>query len=142
LIYVAGLAAGWYLSRWRPWPIASPDSWIPAAGATVFILAWLAIFVAAITSFRRARTTMIPNRPAAALVMGGPYRFTRNPMYVSLAALYAGITCILNTWWPWILLPLVIATVDRAVIAREERYLSSAFPGEYAAYAARVRRWL
>ena len=67
---------------------------------------------------------------------------TRNPMYVSLVALYAGVTLLVNTWWPFLFLPFVVIAVDRAVIAREERYLASAFPAEYGAYARRVRRWL
>ena len=72
----------------------------------------------------------------------GPYRLTRNPMYVSLAALYVGVSLFANSWWPLLLLPVVLLAVDRAVIAREERYLAGAFPAEYAAYRARVRRWL
>ncbi|HEX6629907.1 MAG TPA: isoprenylcysteine carboxylmethyltransferase family protein, partial [Gemmatimonadaceae bacterium] len=84
----------------------------------------------------------IPNRPATRLATGGPYRLTRNPMYVSLAALYLGVALFANSWWPVALLPLVLLVVDRAVIAREERYLAAAFPDEYAAYRARVRRWL
>jgi protein-S-isoprenylcysteine O-methyltransferase Ste14 len=63
-------------------------------------------------------------------------------MYVSLFALYVAVALFANTWWPIVILPLVLIVVDRAVIAREERYLASAFPTEYAAYRARVRRWL
>jgi protein-S-isoprenylcysteine O-methyltransferase Ste14 len=67
---------------------------------------------------------------------------TRNPMYVSLAVLYVGLTLIVNSWWPLPLLAVVLVVVDRAVIAREERYLAAAFPVDYATYRARVRRWL
>ena len=63
-------------------------------------------------------------------------------MYVSLIALYLGISLWLNTWWPLALLPVVVVLVDRLVIAREERYMATAYPGEYDAYRARVRRWL
>ncbi len=63
-------------------------------------------------------------------------------MYVSLVVLYLGITLFVNSWWPVILLPAVVLIVDRAVIAREERYLAAAFPEAYTAYRARVRRWL
>ena len=142
LIYVAGFAAGWALHRWRPWPIMADGSWPLLAGAAAGILAWFVLFLGALMAFRRVRTTLIPNRPAAALATGGPYRLTRNPMYVSLVALYAGLTFILNDVWPLIVLPAVIVVVDRAVIAREERYLSQAFPDEYPAYCTRVRRWL
>jgi protein-S-isoprenylcysteine O-methyltransferase Ste14 len=63
-------------------------------------------------------------------------------MYVSLVLLYVGVTLALDTWWPLVLLPLVIVAVDRLVIRREERYLAAAFPSEYPAYCRRVRRWV
>jgi protein-S-isoprenylcysteine O-methyltransferase Ste14 len=106
------------------------------------VVVWFALAATAMAAFRRARTTLIPNRPAHALVTTGPYRFTRNPMYVSLVALYLGVTAMLNTWWPVLFLPLVVICIDRMVVAREERYLASAFPAEYEAYTRRVRRWL
>jgi protein-S-isoprenylcysteine O-methyltransferase Ste14 len=142
LLYLAGLVAGWGLDRWRPLPITSGTSWVREAIGVIGILVWLALFLGALVAFRRARTTLIPNQPAAALVTTGPYRLTRNPMYVSLVALYLGITLLANSAWPLLLLPLVVIGIDRAVIAREERYLASAFPAEYGAYAKRVRRWL
>jgi protein-S-isoprenylcysteine O-methyltransferase Ste14 len=140
-VYAGGLLAGWILHRWRPLFIAS-EPWVRDAGAIAGIVVWLALFLSALVTFRRARTTLIPNRPAAAFVTTGPYRLTRNPMYVSLVALYVGVTFMINSWWPLILLPLVVLTIDRMVITREERYLASAFPGEFEAYTQRVRRWL
>jgi protein-S-isoprenylcysteine O-methyltransferase Ste14 len=67
---------------------------------------------------------------------------TRNPMYVSLVALYLGLMLLINSWWPAIFLPFVVLVVDRFVIAREERYLASAFGAEYDEYRRQVRRWL
>jgi protein-S-isoprenylcysteine O-methyltransferase Ste14 len=141
LLYFAGLAAGWGLDRWLRLPI-SGESWIREAVGGVGILVWLVLFLSALATFLRARTTLIPNQPARALVTGGPYRVTRNPMYVSLVALYVGVTLLMNSWWPFVFLPAVVLIIDRAVIAREERYLASAFPTEYRAYTKRVRRWL
>jgi protein-S-isoprenylcysteine O-methyltransferase Ste14 len=141
LLYFAGLAAGWGLDRWHRLPISGESPLREAIGG-VGILIWLALFLSALATFRRARTTLIPNLPAAALVTGGPYRFTRNPMYLSLVALYVGVTLLMNSWWPLLFLPAVVVVIDRAVIAREERYLASAFPAEYGAYTKRVRRWL
>jgi protein-S-isoprenylcysteine O-methyltransferase Ste14 len=111
-------------------------------GAAMCLVFFTAIVGAAFMSFRRANTTVIPGRPANALVTSGPYRITRNPMYVSFVLLYIGVTLWLNTWWPALVLPLVILVIDRAVIRNEERYLASAFPNEYAEYRANVRRWL
>jgi protein-S-isoprenylcysteine O-methyltransferase Ste14 len=142
LLYVAGLAAGWALERGHPLRITAGSSAARQLAAAGFALGYLALFLGAYTAFRRARTTIVPNRPAAAVVTAGPYRWTRNPMYVSLICLYAAGALWLNTWWALALLPLVVLVVDRAVIAREERYLAAAFPTEYQSYRARVRRWL
>jgi protein-S-isoprenylcysteine O-methyltransferase Ste14 len=92
--------------------------------------------------FRRERTTLIPNRPATALATDGIYSRTRNPMYLSLAILYIGVTLMLDSWWPILIEPLVLVVVDRLVIAREERYLMHAFPHIYDEYRRRVRRWI
>jgi protein-S-isoprenylcysteine O-methyltransferase Ste14 len=142
LIYVAGIVIGSLLQRWRPLPITAGPSMARMAGAVLALAIYLAFFGPAFAAFRRARTTIIPNRPAAAFVTTGPYRITRNPMYVSLVALYLAVTLFMNSWWPVALLPLVVMAIDRLVIAKEERYLSDAFPIEYAAYRSRVRRWL
>lgn len=141
-LYVAGLLGGWMLHRWRPLPFtAGPSEGRDLISVALFTV-WLGMMFSALLTFRRAHTAVMPNRPAAELVTEGPYRLTRNPMYVSLVALYAALSLVLNTWWPLVLLPLVVLAVDRIVIAREERYLSTAFPDAYAAYRARVRRWL
>ena len=141
-VYAAGILIGWLLHRWWPLPMTAPDSLPRELAAFVFIAIWLALMLSAFAVFRRVRTAIIPNKPARAVVTGGPYRFTRNPMYASLVALYLGLTLVLNSWWPFFLLPLVVVVIQQAVIAREERYLSGAFPDEYAAYRRRVRRWL
>jgi protein-S-isoprenylcysteine O-methyltransferase Ste14 len=141
-VYVAGILVGWLLNRrWRL-PITGGGSSAREALAVVLMVAWLAISVGAFAAFRRHKTTIVPNRPASAVVTDGPYRYTRNPMYVSLVSLYLGLALLMNTWWAIILLPVVILVVDRKVIAREERYLSSAFPDAYGPYSARVRRWV
>lgn len=142
LVYLLGLVAGWALDRWIAWPITAGASRLRSGLAALFVLAYLALFVTAITSFRRAGATPIPNRPVKAFVQSGPYRLTRNPMYVSLACLYLAGALWLNTWWAVVLLVVVLVIIDRAVIRREERYLTSAFPTEYSAYRSRVRRWL
>jgi protein-S-isoprenylcysteine O-methyltransferase Ste14 len=142
LLYVAGIAAGWLMHRVRPLPITGHPSALRAALALAFGLGWLALFAPALSGFLAKRTTIIPNRPAAALVTSGIYRHTRNPMYVSLVLLYIAVTLVLDSWWPVVFLPLVIVAVDRLIIRREERYLADAFPSEYPAYCERVRRWV
>jgi protein-S-isoprenylcysteine O-methyltransferase Ste14 len=106
------------------------------------LVAGVLVAVSAAYLFRRAGTTPNPTKPTSALVIWGPYRFTRNPMYVGMAVLYCGGTLLLNDPWPLAFLPLVMALVQRRVIAREEAYLERKFGDEYRAYKARVRRWI
>ena len=84
----------------------------------------------------------MPIRQAAALVLSGPYRFTRNPMYVALAALTAALGLFMDSWWPIALLIPVLVIVRVFVIAPEERYLKRRFGDDYVRYTQRVRRWL
>jgi len=104
--------------------------------------AGVALAASAIALFRRASTSPVPNQPTTALVAQGPYRFTRNPMYVGLAALYAGVALLANSWWPLVVLPVVLMVIRWRVIAREEAYLERKFGDAYRAYTTRVRRWL
>src|SRR2546430_3886132 len=108
----------------------------------VFVAGALILLFGAAVLFRQAGTTPNPTKPTTALVVRGPYRFTRNPMYVSLAALYLSVALFLGMLWPIVLLPLVLFVVQRVVIAREEAYLERKFGGGYREYRARVRRWI
>jgi protein-S-isoprenylcysteine O-methyltransferase Ste14 len=96
----------------------------------------------AVLAFRRAGTHPQPWRPATALVVTGPYRFSRNPMYVGATLFYIGISFWVNSLWPLLLLPVVLVIMSRGVIAREEAYLERLFGDEYRSYRSRVRRWL
>ncbi len=93
-------------------------------------------------TFRRAGTAITPHHSANRLVVSGPYRFTRNPMYTGLTIVYIGVSALLGSEWPLLLLPLVLFIVFHFVIEREERYLADAFGSEYAEFRRRVRRWL
>jgi protein-S-isoprenylcysteine O-methyltransferase Ste14 len=81
-------------------------------------------------------------KPDTALVTSGPYRFTRNPMYLGMAFLYVGFAFAFGVIWALAFLPAVIVVVDRFVIAREEPYLERNFGQAYRDYKARVRRWV
>jgi protein-S-isoprenylcysteine O-methyltransferase Ste14 len=111
------------------------------AGVALMVAGLGAAF-AGILTFRHFRTAILPHKPAARVVDRGVYAYTRNPMYLGLSLLYAGLSLALATWWTLALLPVVLLTLTTQVIAREERYLRRAFPVEYADYCARVRRWL
>jgi protein-S-isoprenylcysteine O-methyltransferase Ste14 len=94
-----------------------------------------------IATFARARTAIYPNQPARALVTTGPYRFSRNPMYLGLTAAYFGLALVLNWAWPLVLLPVVLGALSALVIDREERHLASSFGTAYTEYRRHVRRW-
>jgi protein-S-isoprenylcysteine O-methyltransferase Ste14 len=108
----------------------------------ILVAAALALLATAIGTFWRARTTILPNRGATFLALGGPYRWTRNPMYVGMTLLYLGLTVLVDSAWPLLPLPFVVLVIDRFVIAREERHLVERFGADYDAYRRRVRRWL
>src|SRR5262249_8831573 len=93
-------------------------------------------------TFRRARTTTVPGRISSQFVTWGPYRFTRNPMYVGLSLAYLGEAGLLRQGWHVLLLPLVLVYLNYGVIRVEERKLEETFPKQYAAYKAQVRRWI
>jgi protein-S-isoprenylcysteine O-methyltransferase Ste14 len=138
LTYVLGVA----LQTLRPYPV-SPDALRLSnlAGAVLFAIGagiagwgWLI--------FRRARTTTVPGRASSQLVTWGPYRVSRNPMYVGLALAYIGEAGLLAQVWPLLLLPLTIGYLNWIVIPVEEQRLMEVFQGEYERYRANVRRWI
>jgi protein-S-isoprenylcysteine O-methyltransferase Ste14 len=145
LLFVAGFVGGLALDRWvyglplagvsAIRPILATLGWL-FAGAAFALIGW------AFATFGRARTSIIPHQPASQLVRAGPYRYTRNPMYVSLVLLYTGVALIFDRAWPLLVLPLVVMTLHVLVIAREEAYLARAFGDAYVAYTREVRRWL
>jgi len=91
---------------------------------------------------RRAGTNVRPDQPATAIVVDGPFRFTRNPLYLGLTGLYAGVALLVDALWPLLLLVPLLVIVKWGVIHREERYLEAKFGETYRLYKARVRRWL
>lgn len=124
-------------------------SYIPArvaqestiAGAIFFsvgaIIAGWALFI-----FYKAKTTTVPGKSSASMVTWGPYRFTRNPMYVGLTLAYIGEAGLTRHVWPLAMLPLVLAYVNWSVIPLEESKLKEVFDEQYQQYCARVRRWV
>jgi protein-S-isoprenylcysteine O-methyltransferase Ste14 len=139
LIYLAGLLIGAALERWQPMPFL-PESlqrWV----AGVFLLPALVV-VPAVAAFDRAGTRPEPWKPSTALVTTGPYRYSRNPMYLGFTLFYLAATAWMNSGWALILLPGVLLTMLIGVIAREEAYLERRFGAAYQEYRGRVRRWL
>jgi protein-S-isoprenylcysteine O-methyltransferase Ste14 len=139
-LYLLALLLGLLLDRRAHVPfllrgVARVLGWALVGGAMALAV-WFA------RTMRRADTTMHLNKPVASLVQDGPFRYSRNPGYLSLTILYTGIAVLRNALWAILLLPLVLIVIQREVIEREERYLERTFGEEYLAYKARVRRWV
>ncbi len=139
LLYALPLAVGLYAQHVRPQALLPAEIGRPVGMALVVLGL---IGMAGVVAFRRARTSPNPWRPTTALVLTGPYRWTRNPMYVGMTLLYLGATAWVNTVWPLIPLPVILLVMQRGVIAREEAYLETRFGNEYRKYKEHVRRWL
>jgi protein-S-isoprenylcysteine O-methyltransferase Ste14 len=139
LAVVAGFALDWLV----PMPFLPEEEDWPAGllGAVVFVLA-LALAIWAMDTMTRAGTNIPTNRPTTAIVEGGPYRLTRNPIYMGMFGGLIGLGIAFDS--PWLLLMLVpFALVIRyGVVAREEAYLERKFGDAYRSYRRRVRRWL
>lgn len=142
LIYVGGLAVGIGADRFLNSPtLGLPIMTRSIAGGALDVIGFLVMFAGA-GLFLRRRTAILPFKPASSLVTTGILGWTRNPMYLGMAIFYVGLAVILNSLAALILLPLVLAIVQKQVIAREEAYLERAFGHEYLAYKSRVGRWL
>lgn len=125
--------------------------WIPLGGPLPSLLVYLAWFLlvfsallagSAFASLLRVRTTIRPDHPPTALVSTGPYRFTRNPMYLSLVLLHLGLALQFQMVWPVLLLPFAVWIVHVRNIPKEEEQLRQHFAEDYTRYCGQVRRWL
>ncbi len=139
-VFVLAYLCGVVLQRMVP-PGRPAARWIGYAGVAVFVVG-TALAGWCLSLFHKSRTTTTPGEASKALVTWGPYRFSRNPMYVSLTLAYIGEAGILQQAWPLALLPLVLAYLNWVVIPVEEARLTEVFGDGYRAYRARVRRWV
>jgi len=112
--------------------------------AALLLIGALIIGLAAVYGFHRAKTTVNPLKPEAstALVTGGLYRWTRNPMYLAMLLLLLAWACIVSNWAALAILPLFVAYLNRFQIGPEERALQARFGAEFESYRRKVRRWL
>jgi protein-S-isoprenylcysteine O-methyltransferase Ste14 len=140
LLYGASIAIG-LACHWR-WPRPLLSGVAPGLLGSILVVASLLLFGASVQRFRAARTPVPARKPTTAIVRTGPYRFSRNPIYLAFSLLQLGIAVWVNTWWLVATLAAAIATVHYVVIPREERYLEARFGAEYRDYRASVRRWL
>jgi protein-S-isoprenylcysteine O-methyltransferase Ste14 len=139
-VYLGSIVLGLLLHFVRPTQLV-PLSVSTPIGAIVTLLA-VALFVSAVRTFRAAGTPVPGNRPTTTIVRTGPYRFTRNPIYLAFSLLQLGLSFWVNSLALLITLIPAVVLMWLVVIPREERYLEARFPSEYSAYKASARRWL
>jgi protein-S-isoprenylcysteine O-methyltransferase Ste14 len=143
LLFLLGFLAG---VAWRS--VVPGDMFPPVLApyarsfGILLMLGGFALSMSGVGTFFRAKTTTLPHRAASKLVVHGPYRYTRNPMYVGITSVYVGSALALNRLWPLAILPFLIVILVRAVVRIEERYLEERFGDDYRGYRARVRRFL
>jgi protein-S-isoprenylcysteine O-methyltransferase Ste14 len=143
VLYLACLILGLMLDRVLALPLTLPEvdlvCWAAGGG---LILLGIAIFAAGVRNFSREATPVPSTRPVRTLVTAGIHGLSRNPIYVGMFLLYAGIGVAARSPWVLVLAVPLAVTMRYGVVAREEAYLERRFGDAYREYKARVRRWL
>lgn len=140
LLYGGGILVVLLLRRLRPMPIFDHAAALWPGLLLVALGAGLAI--RGRRELLAAGTNVNPTRPATAIVRSGPYRFSRNPLYVALTLIYSGLILAFNTWWGLVVLVPILILMHRGVVLKEERYLERKFGATYRQYRSVVRRYL
>jgi len=138
LIFAGVMGVAWLLGR--VWPLHIGPPLVPLGGMVLFLA--IALIGWALVVMARAGTNPRPDKPDTALVEAGPFRWSRNPIYLGLLLAATGLALIWGTLWGWIGVAILHLLLDRLVIAKEEAYLAGRFGAEYEAYKGRVRRWM
>lgn len=139
LVYLASIALGLVIDLIWPARLVPPSISMPIG--LLVTLGAVTLFVWAVRTFRVAGTPIPGNRPTTTIVRAGPYRSTRNPIYLAFSLLQLGLSLWVNSLGLLLTLIPAVALMSLVVIPREERYLAARFPVEYLPYRASVRRW-
>lgn len=140
VIYLGVLGLG-LLLEWR-WPTRLLNRSLAVSVGSAILITGVIGLAAAIRTLWRAHTPINPYKATTAVVTGGLFRFSRNPIYVSDTLIYVGLSLALNAWWALALTPVVVWIMQVGVIVREEEYLERTFGEDYLRYKRQVRRWL
>ena len=140
LVYLVSIAAGLALNLVWPIRLLPRGVSLPLGGATIAVA--VTVFILSVRTFRMAGTPVPGNQPTTAIVRAGPYRYSRNPIYLAFSLLQLGLAFWVNDLWLLLTLIPAVLLMSFVVIPREEAYLEARFPAEYLPYRKSVRRWL
>ena len=140
LLLLFHILIAFLLHWWLPLPFGFPQAlvWVGYA----LVAGGLSLAASAASQLMRAHTTLDPHGSVTSLVTGGPYRFTRNPIYLGFVCLLIGLSFIFQSYWGLILAPALMVSLHRLVIRYEEFYLEKKFGETYSNYKSDVKRWL
>ena len=136
IAFVVVLALRWF------WPMPIFDHSVALWPGLALVLLGAGIAIWGRNVLQAAGTNVNPSLPTTAIVTSGPFRFSRNPLYMALTLVYTGLTLAFNTWWGIVVLVPLLMLVHRGVVLREERYLEQKFGETYRQYCSKVRRYL
>lgn len=140
VVYLVLIAAGSLLEFF--WPLPFLPQALAAPLGILLVAAAVALFLGSVRKFSAAGTPVPGNKPTTAIVRAGPYRFSRNPIYLAFSLLHLGIAVWANSVWLAATLIAAVAVMAWVVIPREEEYLERRFGAEYLDYKKSVRRWI
>ena len=140
LILLGFLLAAFLIDYYLPLPMLPALVQYPLGG--LLIGSGVTVFVLAVRTMLRAGTNIPTNKPSKAIVNGGPYKYSRNPIYLAATVTCVGIGVMADSVWVLMSLVPFLIVLNRGVIDREEKYLEEKFGKEYLDYKASVRRWL
>lgn len=137
--FAGWVAMGWALEMVMP---AVTLSELAVSAGWVLITMGVMVNVWAVKTFRRARTSLHVRRAAECMVTVGPYRFSRNPLYLSMVTSIVGFALITNAFWLAAVVPLIVLYANKFLVEPEEVYLEHCFGESYLGYKRVVRRWI
>lgn len=140
ILLLLHIFAAFFLNWLFPLPFAFPK--VLVGVGYLLVLVGLGLAISASGQFMKAHTTLDPHGSVTEIVTSGPYRFSRNPIYLGFVYLLIGISFAFRTYWGVVLSPLLMLLLYQLVIKHEEAYLEKKFGDMYTSYQSRVRRWL
>jgi protein-S-isoprenylcysteine O-methyltransferase Ste14 len=140
LVYLGSIGLGLLIHVF--WTMQLLPASVSVPIGVILVLVAGALFISAVSTFRKAGTPIPGNRPTTSIVRAGPYSFSRNPIYLAFTLFQVGLAAWVNSLGVLLTLLPALALMVLVVIPREERYLEARFPSEYLAYKRGVRRWL